>query len=281
MIARNCISNFRKVPFFYLMTQSMYHKITEFTKLFIKRFFESFGLSISKYSEAQLIHKIASASNITMFVDIGANEGKVTENLIEAGYKGKVVCVEPLTSVNRKLSLKFSKTKQVKVLEPMALDCEDGVKSFKQSENLVSSSLKMPNEAYIYAAPASRIAIEQFVKTQRLDSVLLELVAANFKAKEERIMLKIDVQGSEADVLSGVGDFWDELYCIILETSFVKLYEDQILFNECVSMMENKGFEIWRIFPGHSDTASGRMFQCDVVFVKNEQSAVRGKVFHD
>ena len=180
MIAHNCISNFKKVLFSYRMTQSMFHNLKEVTKSLIKRIFEAFGLSVSKYSEAQLIYKIASASNITMFIDIGANEGKVTENLIKAGYKGKVVCIEPLTSVNHKLSLKFSKTKQVKVLEPLALDCEDGVKSFKQSENLVSSSLKMPNEAYLYAAPASRIAIEQFVKTQRLDSVLLDLVAANF-----------------------------------------------------------------------------------------------------
>lgn len=219
-----------------------------------------------------LTFRIASQLNITMFIDIGANEGKVSESLIKAGYTGKVVCIEPLSFLNKKLSRKFANSTLVKVMEPFALDRENAAKTFQQSENLVSSSLKTPNSAYIYAAPGSKIERKELVRTRRLDSVLFELSEEKFKAKKERMMLKIDVQGSEDDVLEGLGDYWDEVHCVIVETSLVPLYQNQMLFSECIELMRGRGFEIWRIFPGHSDGISGRMLQCDILFVKVKQN---------
>ena len=222
----------------------MFHNLKEVTKSLIKRIFEAFGLSVSKYSEAQLIYKIASASNITMFIDIGANEGKVTTNLIKAGYKGKVVCIEPLEPINQKLFLKFSRFTQVKVLEPLALDRADAMKSFQRSENLVSSSLKIPNKAYLYAAPGSRIVAEQLVKTRRLDSVLIDLFQDKFKAKQERIMLKIDVQGSELKVLKGFGALLSRINYIIIEATFIPDYKNQVLYQEIDQFLNKSKFKL-------------------------------------
>jgi len=98
------------------------------------------------------------------------------------------------------------------------------------------------------------------------------LESIGFKKDEKKIMIKLDVQGNENEVLQGLGDYWHEVSCIIAETSLVPLYESQLLFKEFIDLMVSSGFEVWRIFPGHWDTRTGQMLQCDIVFVRVKNS---------
>lgn len=250
----------------------MFHKMYKLIVSITRAFFDLFDLNISRYSDSYFISKIAKECEIDLFFDIGANEGAVTQSLLRNQYVGKIVCVEPISDLNDKLCSKFSKISSVFVLKACALDKENSIKDFKFSENMVSSSLKAPNPEFLHAAPESKTKFISEVKTRRLDTVLEELESIGFKKDEKKIMLKLDVQGNENEVLAGLGDYWREISCIIAETSLVPLYEPQILLKQFIELMEAKGFEIWRIFPGHWDKKTGRMLQCDIVFVRVKNS---------
>lgn len=70
-------------------------------KSFIKRVIRSFGYELRRYtplfdSEAQLIRSL-DYQDVDLVVDVGANEGQFGLKLIEAGYSGDIISVEPLS----------------------------------------------------------------------------------------------------------------------------------------------------------------------------------------
>ena len=81
----------------------MFHKIYKLVVSITKAFFDFLGLNISRYSESYFISKVAKEFEIDFFIDVGANEGAVTQSLLRYKYNGKLVCVEPISDLNNKL----------------------------------------------------------------------------------------------------------------------------------------------------------------------------------
>jgi len=81
-------------------------------------------------------------------------------------------------------------------------------------------------------------------------------------------LLKIDVQGFESAVLDGSSRHLDQLAAVQLELSLVPLYDGQALMPQLVERMSLHGFDLWLLEPGFAAPDSGRLFQCDGVFVR-------------
>ena len=79
-------------------------------------------------------------------------------------------------------------------------------------------------------------------------------------------MLKIDVQGSEMDVLkSGINNL-AKFKLVQIELSLQPLYENQILYKEIINFMNDNNFDIWSIYPGYKKRSIGQLYQFDAIF---------------
>ena len=85
-----------------------------------------------------------------------------------------------------------------------------------------------------------------------------------------RTLLKIDTQGYEAPVLDGAGDLLSRFAAVSLELSFVPLYEGQQLYDQLTGRLRDAGFTLYCLDAGFGDPRTGRMLQCDGLFVRSD-----------
>jgi hypothetical protein len=71
-------------------------------------------------------------------------------------------------------------------------------------------------------------------------------------------------------VLDGTGDLLLAFAAVSLELSFVPLYEGQQLFDELTQRLRDSGFTLYGLDAGFGDPRTGRMLQCDGLFVRSD-----------
>jgi hypothetical protein len=115
--------------------------------------------------------------------------------------------------------------------------------------------------AHQRAAPDSAYVQTETIALNPLDEVC-PLVP------EDRLLLKVDVQGYEKNVLDGASRVLKHCRAIIVEMSLVPLYDGQSLALELWEYLMSLGFHACYFTPGFRDPRSGRMLQMDGVFVR-------------
>ena len=119
--------------------------------------------------------------------------------------------------------------------------------------------------AHAEAAPSSR-----YVATEPVDVVMFDDLFDAFATFDDQgIVLKVDVQGHEAAVLSGAGGRLSRISAILMELSLAELYEGQSLLRDQLSSLEAMGFGLWDLDRGFMDSRSGRLLQVDATFVRH------------
>jgi hypothetical protein len=145
------------------------------------------------------------------------------------------------------------------------------------------------NGKYVCAAASSSVGeIVIHVHPEHLDgsSVLQEQMGAKFDGsprtvsaitidrivEEERCkapyVLKVDVQGTELDVLEGATQTMKLTELVLLEVSFFEFLKGSPQFYDVVAYMKQKGFVVYDIYAGHPRPLDGALGQCDLAFVK-------------
>jgi hypothetical protein len=96
----------------------------------------------------------------------------------------------------------------------------------------------------------------------------LDEVAGSYLAPHDRVFLKIDTQGYEAEVLAGAGCLLERLAGIQLEMALVPLYEGERPFRAMLNELAALGFEPWLFLPGYFERKLARQLQVDGVFMR-------------
>ena len=120
---------------------------------------------------------------------------------------------------------------------------------------------KMETGSSIYSeqTDAKREVLSLRMKT--LDSVALELNS------QDKIFLKLDVQGAEIDVLKGATRIWDNMDFILLEASVLNYNIDAPLVGDVFKFLGEKGFILFDICE-QKRTANQVLMQVDLLFTK-------------
>jgi FkbM family methyltransferase len=199
---------------------------------------------------------------LTTVLDVGANIGQYASALRACGYRGQIVSCEPLSDAFAHLRRRAERDARWETINT-AVGAHTGTAAINISANSFSSSLLTMTEAHTSAAPGS-----ETVATQPVPLTTVAELVEDRGLEPVRTLLKIDTQGYEAPVLDGAGPLVGELAAISLELSFVPLYEGQQLFDDLVARLRGAGYVLYALEGGFGDRRTGRMLQCDGLFVR-------------
>jgi FkbM family methyltransferase len=198
-------------------------------------------------------------NNITKVIDIGANMGNYAKDLIDYGFAGDIISFEPIASLHKRLG-EISKSHLNWIIGPRcALGASSAMANLNITNNLSSSSLLRSVEE----TELTRVCRKESVQTFRLDQVLLPFIKP-----EDRLFLKIDVQGYEEQVIAGAQGILENVFGMQIELSLCPQYEGQSLYRSFLDLLKEAGYDLWSIDPVLVEE-SGRMLQCDAVFYKS------------
>lgn len=190
-------------------------------------------------------------------IDVGANKGQFSLAARYASPSALILAFEPLAAAADIFELNFAKDPSARLFR-LALASQEGQMPFHVANRADSSSLLAPGEgsAAGYAVRADRIVD---IPVKRLDQVLQ---TTDLKGLT---LLKVDVQGTEPDVVLGAGALLHRIDFIYLEASFVELYDRQMLAGDLVDTLSRLGFA-WRGVFNRSVTRAFGPTQADLLF---------------
>lgn len=245
-------------------------KMVPHTKYALRRFGRLFGLDIrvsglNSREDLRFVHFLR-LHRIDTVLDVGANKGQFAQQLFKAGYKGRIISFEPLPDAHKKLQKAASAFGERWSVGPrVALSDRAGTATYFVTQADTSSSLLEPLKSFVEVTPIAKVEEHIEVRTDRLDVLVSEL-----SLDESRVFLKLDVQGSEAKVLAGATQMLRSLYGVLIEMSFVNLYEDQSSAIIVQQKMADSGFEIWDIWRGYFNPNTKRLNQVDALFFRSD-----------
>jgi FkbM family methyltransferase len=194
-------------------------------------------------------------------LDVGANRGQFALFAARRFPDASLICFEPLARPRSVLRRVTAPQPQCRVFD-VALSDHSGRATFHVSRADDSSSL----------LPIGRRQRESFrgtgeqtttdVDVRRLDEML------HGEDLARPALLKIDVQGGELGVLRGAHEVLGSVDAILVEASFVELYEGQPLVDEVWHFLHAAGFScrgIWSATYG----VRGECLQADFLFSRS------------
>ena len=117
--------------------------------------------------------------------------------------------------------------------------------------------------------PLSETMINVFPGTDEVGVVEIPIGPLTAFISERQIiepaLLKIDVQGTELQVLRGCELLLKQFRFLYVEVSFVELYVGQALCGEVVRFLDKKGFDIIGVYNVYENEL-GRAIQADFLF---------------
>ena len=243
-------------------------QISNLIKPIVKKFFHKIGYEINAYnffcSHDVRRAKFINDQNISLVIDVGANEGQYALMLRSLGYQEKIISFEPVKQVFNKLAQK-SELDRKWIVNNQAIGDYDGeteinISSFSQVSSILSAT-GIANTNYWKAQSKETIAIN------KLDSLIDTINIEN-----NSILLKIDTQGFEDKVLKGSENLLaqDNIKMLEIELSLQPFYQGEKLLPEMFNYIRNLGFELISMNPVHINSIKGYVLQYDCIFLQKE-----------
>ena len=194
-------------------------------------------------------------------IDGGANIGQFARAATEFFPDARIVSIEALPEVATRLRENLADRPQVRVLTS-ALGSHSGMLTFYKNDYSPASSALPQSARQEEAFPETRRAETTEVPVERLD-VLLE-----GEALRPPVLLKLDLQGYELEALRGAPETLRQSQHVLLEVSFIQLYEDEPLFDDVHAFMREAGFRFVRPLDVLRD-AGGEIVQMDAFYTRD------------
>jgi FkbM family methyltransferase len=200
---------------------------------------------------------------IDTVLDIGANTGQFTKTISSLLPNANIYSFEPLPDCFDKLNEFASKYSNIKAFNTGVGD-RSGVMRFERNDASPSSSFLTMTDIHKEAFPYTEKSSTVEVKISKLDD-MCENIDLGMS-----LFVKIDVQGYEDKVLKGGEKTVKKAKLVIVETSFVPLYESQPLFDDIYKTFSEWGFVCIGMIDQLSDPRTGQILQGDAIFIKGK-----------
>jgi FkbM family methyltransferase len=212
--------------------------------------------------DAQLAALLAH-HGITLVLDVGANLGQHARRLRALGYRGRIVSFEPLAAAHAALTRAAAGDPAWQAAPRMAIGAQVAEVEIEVSAETDMSSLRPQSALLRRLSPSSAVRARERVPLRPLDEVAL-----SWLQPADRVLLKIDTQGFEAEVLDGAAALLPRLAGVQLELSLVPLYEGQPGYRLLLERLERLGFALHLVLPGYFERKLARQVEFDGVFMR-------------
>jgi FkbM family methyltransferase len=203
-------------------------------------------------------------------VDVGARGGidprwkPYYQQLEVLAFEPDPVECEALNSKKHEYSIRFL---------PSALGAQDGEEAtLLLTKSPGCSSLLKPNMELCSAYPYS--SSMEVVNSIPLTLNRMDTVCVDFQPD----VIKVDTQGTELEVLRGMGELLDDVLAVELEVEFVPQYQEQALFADVDAFMREQGFLLrgirrtyWRAKGTHQHSFGGQLIHGDALYIRPDR----------
>lgn len=194
-------------------------------------------------------------------LDIGANNGVFAHEMRSRFPEATIYSFEPLRDCFEELNLRMQGDTKFRAWN-VALGAESGEATIQRSSFHPSSSLLPMLNLHKELYPKSAGSSEEKIIVARLDDIAADIEI------EQPLFIKTDVQGFEAQVISGGQQTFSKAQAILIETSFVPLYEGQPLFSDIHAQLTQLGFEYRGRGDTHYNPHTKELIYEDSLFIK-------------
>jgi FkbM family methyltransferase len=244
----------------------MRRRLSQHARSGAHRLLRRLGVDLVRYAPAHFANlrrmEILDRHGVTLVVDAGANVGNYARMLRADGYRGRILSIEPLSTAFAELSRSAADDERW-VCRRVALGDAEGVAEINVAGNSWSSSLLPMSSRHARVAPESVYVATEEVELTTLDALLRPLVG-----DDDRIFLKLDLQGFELPALRGAHGRMQQVVGGEIELSYVPLYEGQALLAEVVTFLSASGLDLVSLEEVLAESQSGELLQVDGLFVR-------------
>ena len=199
----------------------------------------------SEYRLGKVRSRVLESKSVDFLIDVGANKGQYVERVRKDGYKKIIYSFEPTS--NFKILEETSKRDKNWFVHNLALSNFEGEMEMNISSNEgLSSSLLNPKEILNQGFNLGFFQKEK-VRVCKLESAI-DLQETN------NGYLKLDVQGSEMNVLLGAESILSKFKFIEFESALVQLYEGETTHYEISEWLIKRGFKPLQLVVTHWDS---------------------------
>ena len=193
---------------------------------------------------------------IGVIVDVGAYLGETVQFYRNYFSNSKIYCFEPTQSSSQKLSFRFKHDKNISIIDK-ALSSKVTKSRLYKSDYPNLNSLRKPNKrAWGFNSKKSNTAdtttLDIFCGENNIDSIDI---------------LKIDVQGSELDVLKGSKRMLEKgnISLIYIEWQIVPLYEEHTQYYKIAEFFAEYDYELFNLY-NMNEARSGQIRWGDAIY---------------
>jgi FkbM family methyltransferase len=192
-------------------------------------------------------------------VDVGANVGQFAIWAAEVLGASRIECVEPLPAALAQLRMVAEDLAPCRVaVVAGALGSVPGRRTLHVTAANDSSSL-LP----VTPSAQTRTALNE-VGVEEVDVLLGDEVFS--ESFEGPLLVKLDVQGTEMDVLAGMPKLLSAADAVLVEVSFIPLYEAQSDASAVVAHLLDAGFSLTGIARVPGSSSPWALDQADLLF---------------
>jgi len=217
------------------------------------------------YLATQHILGVLKTYDINCVLDVGANRGQFGQALRKGGYRGHIVSFEPVPGVVEHLR-RLTEHDETWSVHAVALGRESGLTTMQVvPDQATLSSMLAPSAYGRQRFPRMTTVAPTEVPVRRLDS-LLDSVTESIP--DPRLYLKLDTQGFDLEVFSGVGDRIRDIVALQSELALLRIYEGMPRMPEALRIYEEAGFEVSGLFPVSREFSTTRILEYDCILVR-------------
>jgi len=198
-------------------------------------------------------------SNISSVLDVGANVGQFGIDIRRYGFQGQIVSYQPVSEAFALLCQTIRRHQPWKAFQ-LGLGAEESERAINISGNDgLSSSLLEMGSTHLENFPGSATISQQTISISTIDKQLETL-----GIRPQEVLLKLDVQGFEAEVLKGACQSLSKIPLCYLEVSITPMYEGELTFLPILMELSKYGHEVVDVFRG-IQTKKGQLLQLDIL----------------
>lgn len=218
------------------------------------------------YMLEQHLINLLKKCRVNCILDVGANIGQYGLKLRKLGYKENIISFEPVKESFDELE-KRSRFDSKWTVYPFALGEKNFTTQIHVTNETHFSSLLKPNlKSKELFGNISEVKGKEEVEVHRLDFVLSKIVN---NIKNPCFFVKIDTQGNDLQVFSGLGEYVKKVAGLQSEVSVIPIYEGEALMSEALSFYESQGYRITGLFPVSIDRSTFQVIEFDCTMVHN------------